>query len=297
MTRRPAPDLLPGTLDLLILRTLQTEPLHGWAISERIQQISAGRPADQPGLALPGAPPARASGLDRGRMGRLGAGPAGEVLPAHRIRTPAAGHRSRRVGAHVHRDRARDEAGVSAHESPRSETSRFARCSLRAACERELDEELAFHIERETQKQIANGVSPAEARDRARARFGSVPLAADECRDARGTAFIDGCVRDILYAFRTFRRAPLAALTIVTTVALGLGLVAVVFTFLNVFVFRVDEVPNRARAVRGRAPANVRRRSRAVHAAAIRSAAPRDRASSPMRSRCCPISTAASTAA
>jgi transcriptional regulator len=34
------PDLLPGTLDLLILRTLQTEPMHGWAISERIQQIS-----------------------------------------------------------------------------------------------------------------------------------------------------------------------------------------------------------------------------------------------------------------
>jgi transcriptional regulator len=40
MTRRATPDLLPGTVDLLILRTLQTEPLHGWAISERIQQIS-----------------------------------------------------------------------------------------------------------------------------------------------------------------------------------------------------------------------------------------------------------------
>ena len=40
MTRQSTPDLLPGTLDLLILRTLQTEPLHGWAISERIQQIS-----------------------------------------------------------------------------------------------------------------------------------------------------------------------------------------------------------------------------------------------------------------
>jgi len=38
MTRTP--DLLPGTLDLLILRTLQKEVLHGWAISERIQQLS-----------------------------------------------------------------------------------------------------------------------------------------------------------------------------------------------------------------------------------------------------------------
>jgi PadR family transcriptional regulator, regulatory protein PadR len=40
MTARSAPDLLPGTLDLLILRTLQSHPMHGWAISERIQQIS-----------------------------------------------------------------------------------------------------------------------------------------------------------------------------------------------------------------------------------------------------------------
>src|SRR5207247_10069030 len=40
MRRRPALDLLQGTLDLLILRSLQTEALHGWAIAERIQQIS-----------------------------------------------------------------------------------------------------------------------------------------------------------------------------------------------------------------------------------------------------------------
>jgi PadR family transcriptional regulator, regulatory protein PadR len=40
MPRPPIPDLLPGTLDLLVLRTLQTEPLHGWAIADRIQQVS-----------------------------------------------------------------------------------------------------------------------------------------------------------------------------------------------------------------------------------------------------------------
>src|ERR1044071_4212294 len=34
------PDLLPGTLDMLILRTLQKDTLHGWMISERIQQVS-----------------------------------------------------------------------------------------------------------------------------------------------------------------------------------------------------------------------------------------------------------------
>ena len=33
-------DLLQGTLDLLVLRTLRAQPMHGWAISERIQQLS-----------------------------------------------------------------------------------------------------------------------------------------------------------------------------------------------------------------------------------------------------------------
>ena len=110
--------------------------------------------------------------------------------------------------------------------------------------ERDLNEELAFHIEREAQKHIANGISPAEARTRAMARFGSVTVAADQCRDARGTALIDNVVRDVLYACRSFRHSPLVALTIVTTVGLGLGLVAAVFTVLNAFIFRVDEVRN-----------------------------------------------------
>src|SRR5262245_54549473 len=51
-------------------------------------------------------------------------------------------------------------------------------------------------------------------------------------------------VGDILYAFRTFRRGPLGALTIVVTVGLGLGLVTVLFTILNLVLFRVDEVRN-----------------------------------------------------
>src|SRR3989475_1817790 len=40
MAQQSRIDLLQGTLDLLILRTLQVGPMHGWAISERIQQIS-----------------------------------------------------------------------------------------------------------------------------------------------------------------------------------------------------------------------------------------------------------------
>ena len=36
----PATDLLQGTLDLLVLRTLALEPMHGWGIAQRIQQVS-----------------------------------------------------------------------------------------------------------------------------------------------------------------------------------------------------------------------------------------------------------------
>ncbi len=110
--------------------------------------------------------------------------------------------------------------------------------------ERDLHDELSFHIEREAMKQIGQGLPPSEARNRAHARFGSVTVAADECRDERGTAFIDNTVGDVQYALRTFRRAPLAAVTIVVTVAIGLGVVAVLFTILNTFLFRVDRVPD-----------------------------------------------------
>ena len=58
------------------------------------------------------------------------------------------------------------------------------------------------------------------------------------------TALVEDTVRDFFYALRTFKRAPLVAFTIVSTVALGLGLVAAVFTVLNALVFRVDAVPD-----------------------------------------------------
>ena len=61
-------------------------------------------------------------------------------------------------------------------------------------------------------------------------------------RDARGTVLLDNIARDIRFTLRSFLRAPLVAVTIVMTVGLGLGLVAVVFTILNAYIFRVDEV-------------------------------------------------------
>lgn len=114
----------------------------------------------------------------------------------------------------------------------------------RRNADRDLQDELAFHVEMETRKQEAAGLSTEDAQRRARARFGPMSLAADQCRDARGTAALDDIARDTRYALRSFTRAPFAALTIVGTVALGLGVIAVVFTIFNVLMFRVDAVRN-----------------------------------------------------
>jgi PadR family transcriptional regulator, regulatory protein PadR len=42
VTTRPQSDALRGSLDLLVLKTLSLEPIHGWGISQRVQQISDG---------------------------------------------------------------------------------------------------------------------------------------------------------------------------------------------------------------------------------------------------------------
>src|SRR4051812_5967579 len=111
-----------------------------------------------------------------------------------------------------------------------------------AQVERDLHDELSFHVDCETRKLIAAGADPEAARRQAMARFGPTVRAAEECRDARGIGLIETTARDVAYALRTFRRAPLVASTIVVPVALGLGLLAVVFTMLDAVMFREDAV-------------------------------------------------------
>jgi predicted permease len=111
--------------------------------------------------------------------------------------------------------------------------------------ERDLDDELTFHVEMATRKHMAKGMPEAEARVRARARFGPAALAADACRDVRGTTAVAGLGRDFTYAWRTLRRSPLSTALIVATLALGLGLVGAVFNPLSAFALHADAVSDR----------------------------------------------------
>ena len=122
--------------------------------------------------------------------------------------------------------------------------SRLRSVFFRDRREDDLREELEFHLERETERLEASGTPREAARFQALRLFGGPEQIKEECRDARGTGFVDDTIRDIRYALRGFARAPLVAFTIVSTIGLGLGLVTVAFTFLNMVLFRQDQVPN-----------------------------------------------------
>ena len=102
---------------------------------------------------------------------------------------------------------------------------------------REVDSELAFHLEQRIQANIAKGMSPEAAREAALARFGNVDTVRDECtqllaEDRRAAARRDwfGDLRqDVRFAVRSAIRAPLFSVLAVATLALGIGANAAVF--------------------------------------------------------------------
>jgi predicted permease len=109
---------------------------------------------------------------------------------------------------------------------------------FRARADSDLDDELAFHIEMQTRKNVRAGMPLDDARREAALQFGSGVSAKEACRDERRVSLIETLFRDIRYAVRGFRRAPLFALTVIATISLGLGVNTAVFTIFNAYVLR-----------------------------------------------------------
>jgi putative ABC transport system permease protein len=104
--------------------------------------------------------------------------------------------------------------------------------------EQELDEELRFHVERQIEQHVANGMSACEARRQAFLALDGLERCKEECRDMRHLNLIDDLVKDLAYAARTLRKAPAFAITAVLTIALGVGANTAIFSVFKDFLLR-----------------------------------------------------------
>ena len=107
--------------------------------------------------------------------------------------------------------------------------------------EQDLEDELRFHIECRAEKWIRAGLPPAEAWRKARLEFGALERTKEECRDARAGVTLRALVGDLRFAWRQTVRDGALSLTIVTTIALAIGVTTTVFSVVHAVV--LDPVP------------------------------------------------------
>src|SRR5450759_4832522 len=88
--------------------------------------------------------------------------------------------------------------------------------------DRELDEEMRFHIDMRAEAYEREGLSPAEARRKALRRFGSPLLTRERVRDVRLLTWLDSVRQDVQLGLRLLRRSP--ALTVAAVLSLGLAI-------------------------------------------------------------------------
>ena len=102
----------------------------------------------------------------------------------------------------------------------------------------ELDEELQFHLEQTVAVKSAGGMTPEEARRQALIEFGGVEQTRERCHEQEPGWWIGTLRQDVRYAARGFWRNPVFAITVIVTLALGIGATTAVFSVVDRILFR-----------------------------------------------------------
>ena len=166
-------ELLKGTLDLLILRTLSLEPRHGMAIADRIAQITGGTFDVRPGSLFPALHRLAQEGFITGNLAAIAGGPAHEVLRADGGRAaassrPRSGSGRESWGRWARCSSPSSEARMRSAGSPHCGN----RSSHEVAARPGVDEELQAYLEESIDRKCRAGMDAAEARRAALAELG-----------------------------------------------------------------------------------------------------------------------------
>ncbi|MGA2570742.1 MAG: ABC transporter permease [Terracidiphilus sp.] len=102
----------------------------------------------------------------------------------------------------------------------------------------ELDDEIQFHLEQSIAAKVAAGLPAPEARRQALVEFGGVEAAREQCERQRPGWWIGTVMQDVHYAFRAFGRNPLFTISVLITLALGIGATTAVFSVVDRILFR-----------------------------------------------------------
>ncbi|MEE9142037.1 MAG: ABC transporter permease, partial [Gammaproteobacteria bacterium] len=119
----------------------------------------------------------------------------------------------------------------------------------RSQFEAEIDEELRFHIERQTEENVRQGMSPDEARREALRVFGGVEQTREGVRDTARIAWLSDFWQDVRFAGRLIARSPGFALTVIGVLGLTIGVCTTIFSFVQAILIQPLPLPDSDRLV------------------------------------------------